>query len=162
MMLAMVEDGMDSLVARFAAHAATVEVSARVEGSPLLECVTDDLILHVFERTGPYLAARGPARVIIQPETASLTRLEHVPEATERQIEVVAVSEFHVQGTVTMRDDPFVVVDAGIPLVVSVDDVPADLRVGDAVRFQSRAPVHGFVLPPERQAAPTLTPDEQV
>ncbi len=162
MMLAMVEDGMDSLVARFAAHAATVEVSARVEGSPLLECVTDDLILHVFERTGPSLAPRGPARVIVQPETASLTRLEPGPEAPERRIEVVALSVVHVQGIVTVRDDPFVVVDAGIHLVVSVDEVPDGVRVGDAVRFQSRAPLHGFVLPPERKTAPALAPDEQV
>ncbi len=153
---------MDSLVTRFAAHAATVEVSARVEGSPLLECVADDLILHVFERTGPYLAQRGPARVIIQPETASLARIEDGPAVPERRVEVVAVSLVHAQGTVTLREDPFVVVDAGIPLVVSADDVPDDLRVGDAVRFQSRAPVHGFVLPPARQAAPALTPDEQV
>lgn len=161
MMRAMVEDGMDSLVARFAAHAATLEVSARVEGSPLLECVSDDLILHLFERTGPYVAPRGPARVIVQPETASLTRLEPGAEAPERRVEVVAVSVVHVQGIVTVRDDPFVVVDAGIPLVVSVDEVPDDVREGDAVRFKSRAPLHGFVLPPERKV-PELAPDDQV
>jgi len=161
MMPGMVEDGVDALVARFRAHAADVVVTARVEGSPLLECLTEEVVLHLFERTGPYLVAGGPARVIVQPETATLTRLEADDPSPIRSLEVTAVSAIAASGVVRACDAPFVVVDAGLPLVVAVDTLPADLREGDRVRFQSRAPLHGFVLPPERRGG-GLSPDEQV
>ena len=153
----MFEDGVDALVARFSAHAASVELASRVEGSPLLECLADGVVLHVFERTGPYLAALGPARVIVQPETATLTRLEVDDPAPERSIEVTAVSAVTACGVVRLREDPFVVVDAGLPLVVAVDELPDGVQAGDRVRFQSRPPLHGFVLPPQagRVTVPT-------
>ncbi len=161
MMRGMVEDGVDALMTRFAGHAAVVEVGARVEGSPLLECVADEVVLHVLDRTGPYLAERGPARVIIQAETAALERVELVEGALERHVEVVAVSAIIASGVVLLREDPFVVVDAGLPFVVTADELPDDLALGERVRFESRAPIHGFVLPPERRRS-EIAPDEQV
>ncbi len=156
----MIEDGVDALVSRFSVHAAAVELTARVEGSPLLECLTADLVLHVFERTGPYLVAGGPARVIVQPETETLTCLDGDDPAPLRSIEVTAVSMITASGIVRSCEAPFVVVDAGLPLVVAVDRWPAALHEGDRVRFQSRAPVHGFVLPPERRGAALATDDQ--
>jgi hypothetical protein len=159
MMPGMIEDGVDTLVARFARHAANVRLAARVEGSPLLECLADTFVLHVFERTGPYLVAGGPARVILQPETDTLETMAEGDPAPVHALEVTAVSAIAVHGVVQVRDDPFVVVDGGVPLVVSVDRIPVGLRQGQRVRFQSRSPVHGFVLPPEARRAALSTDD---
>lgn len=159
MMPDMIEDGVDALVARFAAYATTVEVASRVEGSPLLECLTDTTVLYLMERTGPYLAPRGVSRVIVQPDTALLVRVETDDPAPERHVEAQGAGRLVAGGLVVAIDPPFVVVDAGFPLVVAADVRPDDLATGDRVRFQSRAPVHGFVLPPVRDRVAIRTDD---
>lgn len=159
MMPGMIEDGVDALVARFAAHATTVEVASRVEGSPLLECLTDAAVLYLLERTGPYLAPRGTARVIVQPETSQLVRVEADDPAAARHVEALGAGRLVASGHVVAVEPPFVVVDAGIPLVVAVEALPDGLAVGERVRFQSRAPVHGFVLPATRDRAALRTDD---
>jgi hypothetical protein len=161
MMRRMFEDGVDALIARFSPHAAEVQLTARVEGSPLLECLADGVVLQVFERTGPYLVGLGRARVIVQPETATLTLLEEDDPAPERSVEVTAVSAIAVCGVIRLRDDPFVVVDAGLPLVVAVDELPDRAQAGQRVRFQSRSPLHGFVLAPEGRR-PSIPTDDLV
>ena len=159
MMRAMVEEGVDAFIARFKAYASDVQVAARYEGSPLLECFAGDLVVHLFERTNPYHAGTGRARVIIQPEAASCVRLEPDDPAPARSAESVALSALAVTGVVALRDDPFLVVDAGIRLVVAFDALPSEVAVGDRVRFQSRPPIHGFVLPPERGGGYVATDD---
>lgn len=159
MMPGMVEDGVDALVARFRGDACEVRVSPRYEGSPLLECFAGDVVLHLFERTNPYHGGAGAARVIIQPEAERVDRLEPDDPSPLRSTESVAVSALLVSGVVERREDPFLVVDAGVRLVVSSDALPGELRVGDRVRFQSRAPIHGFVLAPERSGAAAATDD---
>ena len=159
MMPDMIEDGVDAFIARFSAQAASVEVASRVEGSPLLECLTDDAVLYLLERTGPYAVSRGPARVVVQPETATLVRLDPGDPGPLRHVESLGVGVLVATGVVRSLEPPFVVVDAGMPLVVAADVVPDGLAVGDRVRFQSRAPVHGFVLPQERDRASVQTDD---
>ncbi len=155
----MIEDGVDALVARFTAHATNVEVASRVEGSPLLECLTDAAVLYLLERTGPYLAPRGVARVIVQPDTQQLVRVASDDPAPPRHVEALGAGRLVASGLVIAIDPPFVVVDAGIPLVVAVEALPEDLATGERVRFQSRAPVHGFVLPPTRDRGVVRTDD---
>ena len=159
MMRGMVEEGVDAFIARFKAHACDVQLASRYEGSPLLECFAGDLVLYLFERTNPYHAASGRARVIVHPEAASCTRLDADDPAPARTVESVGASALSVSGVVDVREDPFLIVDAGVRLVVAVDALPAELAVGDRVRFESRAPVHGFVLPPERGGAHVATDD---
>lgn len=159
MMRGMVEEGVDALVARFKGEACDVELSPRYEGSPLLECFAGELVLHLFERTNPYHSGAGKARVIIQPEAERCERLEPDDPAPMHGAEPVALSALAVTGVIQRRDDPFLVVDAGIRLVVAVDVLTPELQVGDRVRFQTRAPVHGFVLAPDRGAGLVATDD---
>lgn len=63
----MLEDSVDSFVARWRRYAADVELFPRHEGSPLLECRAGTALVQLFERTGPYLWRPGAARVIIHP-----------------------------------------------------------------------------------------------
>jgi len=159
MMPTMIEDGVDALVTRFKAHATDVEVVARFEGSPLLECLAGDIVLQLFERTGPYLARSGSVRVIVQPEAATWERLPSDDPAPVRSLEVVGVSAIHASGVVVRRDDPFLVIDAGIALVVACASLDAEVTSGDRVRFESRSPIHGFVLPQSRTGAQIATDD---
>jgi hypothetical protein len=76
-----------------------------------------------------------------------------------RHVESLGGGVLVAAGVVVSLEAPFVVVDAGTPLVVAADAMPADLAVGDRVRFQSRAPVHGFVLPPLRDRGAVRTDD---
>jgi hypothetical protein len=145
MMPAVLEDSVEAFIARFQAAAADVTLSSHVEGSPLLECIVAGHALHLFERTGPYLARLGPARVILNAECDALERVDE--EGGEARIDIVGVSAIDVTGTVLRRDDPFVVVDAGAPIVVGVTAALDGVEPGDRVRFVSRPPLHGFVLP---------------
>jgi hypothetical protein len=147
MMHTVFEESVEGFVTRFQASAAEVTLAGRLEGSPLLECLVDGVAVHVFERTGPYLASSGPARVILNLECDALERLEVEPGARTNRIEVVGVSALAVDGVVRACDEPFLVVDAGTTLVVGVTGAFPAVGIGDRVRFVSRAPVHGFVLP---------------
>lgn len=158
-MRTVIEEGVDALVARFKGHAADVEFTARVEGSPLLECLAGDVVLQLFERTGPYLARTGRGRVIVQAEAARCDRVAADDPGPRRSLEVTSVSGVKASGVVVRRDPPFLVVDAGVPLVVAFDALPDDVAVGDRVGFDSRAPVHGFVLPTTSSRVAVATDD---
>lgn len=161
MMPGMVEEGVDALIERFKQHANEVSVASRYEGSPLIECLVGEHVLYLFERTNPYLSPAGAARVIVQPEAARCERLDPADAHASHRLEAVGHSAIVASGTVVQRDDPFLVVDAGVRLVVSFDELPDDVAAGDQVRFESRAPVHGFVLPPRRTQTQVST-DELV
>ncbi len=161
MMQAVFEESVEGFVTRFRASAAEVTLAGRLEGSPLLECLVDGVAVHVFERTGPYLAASGPARVILNLECDALERLDGEPDVRTSRIEVVGVSALAVDGVVRECDEPFLVVDAGTTLVVGMTGAFPDVGIGDRVRFVSRAPVHGFVLP-RTAARTTSAADDQV
>jgi hypothetical protein len=152
MMPAVLEESVEAFVARFRRAAAQVVLSSHVEGSPLLECLVAGHALHLFERTGPYLARVGPASVIVHAECDAV---EPVTEEGAPRIEVVGVSSVVCEGIVLERDDPFLVVDVGAPIVVGVSAPLGAVAVGDRVRFASRPPLHGFVLPrPSASATP--------
>lgn len=143
----MFEESPEAFISHWRSHAADVNVFSRVEGDPLLEFAVAGVILHALERTGPYLAAPGPARIIINPVTETVELLKG---ETER-IEVTGTSRGRISGRVTHRDDPFLVVEAGAPLVVAVlGSLPAEIREGSHVTFEIQPPVHAFVLPRQR------------
>lgn len=75
----MLEDSVDSFVARWRRYAADVELFPRHEGSPLLECRAGTALLQLFERTGPYLWRPGAARVIIHPVADTIEVLTEPP-----------------------------------------------------------------------------------
>lgn len=157
MMRGVLEDSVEGFVLRFRSAAADVALGGHVEGSPLLECVVGGVAIDVFERTGPYLARSGAARVILHVECEGVERL--APDAPVR-LEVTGVSALRVDAAVVSADEPFLVLDAGFPLVVGVTGAFPEVRAGDVVRVEARAPVHGFVLPRPTARAPASLDDQ--
>lgn len=97
----------------------------------------------MLERTGPYLAPPGDARVIINP-TAQRVELH---DGRQTVLEVGGIGQARVCGRILRRDDPFLVIDAGAPLIVGVVEPIPEEAVADAwVAFDSVPPIHGFVL----------------
>jgi len=148
------EESVEHFVLQWKPYAMRVQCFARAEGSPLLEVRLPGRIVHVFERTNPYLLPPGPAMLILNPIAEQLTPTE----AGTPGLEVIGLSRLRAWGRILLRQPHTVVIDAGTPLVVSVlAGVPAFMTVGDMVAFASLAPIHGFALPPEKQLpAPTV------
>lgn len=148
----MIEDGPDAFLQRWRRYAADAVLFARPEGSPLLEAEVDGAVLQVLERTNPYLAVPGPARLLVNPTVTALQRAE----TSEPALSVPSRGGLEGAGVVLAREGRVVVVDAGAPLVLACDPAPdeADAVVGAWVRFEARPPIHGFVLPPERRSGP--------
>lgn len=139
----MFEDSLDGFISRWRKHAAPVRIFSRTEGLPLLECETAGAILQVLERTGPYLAPPGPARAIINVTVGSV----EVVTPEDRSLESTGVGQARGCGVIVLRDEPFLVVDVGAPLVVGVEEqLPAEAVVGAWVSFTAVPPIHGFVL----------------
>jgi hypothetical protein len=142
------EESVEGFIAQFKPYAATVEVLSKTEGSPLLEIVVVQKVLHLLERTAPYGSKPGKAQIILNPMTNTL---EKSPENI-KTITVPGVSKMHVQGVVLEFYAQTAIVDAGVPLVVTLlEDIPHDIALGDYIQFDSLRPVHGFVLQKEEQ-----------
>ena len=134
-----------------------VVVFPNTEGSPLLECQAGDVILSLLERTGPYTTLPGRASAII-----NVTAGEVAPsEYPVRRLEVPSVSQVVVSGLVLSREDQFLVIDAGIPLVVGVQgSVPESVSAGDWVTFEGIPPIHGFIVSGDRRR-PVVAGDDR-
>lgn len=154
----MLEESVESFVLQWKPYAASVELFAHTEGSPLLEARVGDTILYVLERTGPYNSPVGRAELIINPVVETVKRAE----AGRRRIEPTGLGKMRACGLVLVRERRFVVVDAGAPLVVGVlGSIPAEVALGDWLEFESLAPIHGFVVPPRRSET-TSTSTESI
>jgi hypothetical protein len=141
------EDSIESFIAQFKPYAATVQLLSKVEGSPLLECVAGQKVLHLLERTGPYTSRPGKAQVILNPMAESLQKTD----LAEKSFTITAVSRLKAHGLVLERSENVVIIDAGIPLVVSLFNDTHQVNLGDYVKFESLPPIHGFVVPKEEQ-----------
>ena len=157
----MIEDSVEGFVARWRTHAVRATAFARAEGSPLLEVGVGDAVLQTLERTGPYMAPTGPVRVVLHAMTPGFDPAE--PD--ERRLEGAGLGRLALAGTVVEREGALVVVDAGYPVVVGLDDPAGEAvppGVGAWVSCVSLAPVHAFVVPPERTRAAGVPTDELV
>jgi hypothetical protein len=139
------EDSVEGFIAQFKPYATTVELLPKVEGSPLLECVAGQQVIHLLERTGPYTSRPGKAQVILNPNTKAIQKAEKA----EKGVQVIAVSRLRAQGLVLEHHQDTLIVDAGIPLVVSLLNDSQNVNLGDYVSFESITPIHGFVVPKE-------------
>ena len=136
------EDSIESFITQWKPYAASVQLFSRTEGNPLLECGAAGKIFHVLERTGPYNVVPGSANVIVNVMTERVTKASE----TRKRLEVTGLSRVHVQGPVLLRQQRTAIVDAGIPLVVSVfAGLPDDVAAGDWLELDSLPPLHGFV-----------------
>ena len=141
----MVEESPESFISKWRRHAAEVELFAHTEGSPMLECRCGGVIMQLFERTGPYQSRPGTALVIINPVIAELLVMPGSPQ--QPLVENLGVSRIRLSGTIVERDGRNLVVQAGLPLVVSsLVALPEDAQVGAGVSITSIAPVHAFVV----------------
>jgi hypothetical protein len=156
-----IEESVEGFVARWRTHAVRATAFARAEGSPLLELGIGDAVLQTLERTGPYLAPTGPVRVVLH----AMTRGFEPAGQGERRLAGAGLGRLELAGAVVERDGPLVVIDAGYPVVVGLDDPAGEALppgVGTWVGCVSLAPVHAFVLPPERARVDGLPTDELV
>lgn len=139
-----IEDSVESFILQYQTYAATIEILPRVEGSPLLECLVGRSILHLLERTGPYAAKPGRAQVIINPTIESFELLE----SGSKRLEASHLGRMKAQGLVLERHQRNLVVDVGIPIILSALDDLTEVAQGDWLAFESIVPIHGFVIPP--------------
>ncbi|MFO7545037.1 MAG: hypothetical protein R6W77_06035 [Trueperaceae bacterium] len=130
-----------------------------VWGSPAADDETDD-------ETSAGSRGDGLGRTTDDGEAAAGSRLGgSVSTANEAvpSLEVDGVSRMQARGRVVEREGQFLVVDAGVPLVVGVQGaVPEQAVPGAWVRFRNVAPMHGFVLDDERRRRATERPDDAI
>ncbi|MEX2503111.1 MAG: hypothetical protein WD336_12105 [Trueperaceae bacterium] len=146
----MIEDGPDLTMQRWRAHAADVTLFARPEGSPLLEAQVAGTCLQLFERTNPYAAPPGPARVLID----ATGRVVGPGDADAPALEVPRRGALAGNGRVVERDGDAAIVDVGAPLLLHLPEDAGEVPVGTWLRFEADPPLHAFVLP----TAPTAHP----
>lgn len=146
-----IEEGPETFVGRWRRYAADATLFGRPEGSPLLEALVAGTVLQLLERTNPYLGVPGPARLLVQPTAERLAPCE----PGERRLEVPSRGTLRGRGPVLEREGRLVVVDVGAPLLVAAPDGAEEAlpEAGAWTEFEARAPIHGFVLPPERGVA---------
>ncbi|GGL17427.1 hypothetical protein [Deinococcus radiotolerans] len=133
--------------ARYAGFAAEGTLYPAREGSPLLEFGVAGRVLYVFDRSGPYAAQPGPARLVVHGvlEDGSLRSLTDREDRSE-QLQVLGVSGIEGHGVVLEVWRQVLVVRARLPLVLgSFAPLPA-VQVGDTVTFRTVPPLHGFVV----------------
>jgi len=140
----MIEDGPDAFMKRWREYASDAVLFARAEGSPLLEAEVGGTVVQLFERTNPYLANPGAARVLVNP-TATL--IEAVDEGT-RELVVPTRGTVAGRGRVVDAEGRIVVVDVGTPILVACEQASLDdvATIGAWVRFEAALPIHGFVV----------------
>ena len=110
----------------------------------MLEVEAGGAILQVLERTGPYLAVPGEAKVIINPTASSV----EVHPNGKRSVDVAGIGKMRGCGLVIHREEPFLVLDVGAPVVLGVLEPLPDAAVpGTWVSFEAIPPIHGFVVP---------------
>lgn len=140
----MFEESPDGFINRWRGYAAPVRVYSRTEGLPLLEVEIGGAILQVLERTGPYLATPGKAKVIVNPTANSVA----VHPGGSRSVDAIGIGKMRACGVITFRDDPFLVLDVGAPIVLGVvEPLPEDAVPGAWVSFEAIPPIHGFIVP---------------
>lgn len=142
-MLYMFEESVESFTARWRKEAANAYIFPRVENDPLLELEAAGIIFHALERTGPYLPSVGPGQVIIH----ALAEEAQVLDAPAARMEVTGISRARICGRITRVEAPFLVVDAGFPVVTGIlaEDF-SKYEIGATVAFDVLPPLQAFVL----------------
>lgn len=149
----MLESSPGEFAHTYAQYAAYGQLLPRPEGSFLLEFVSGDLALYLFDRCDPY-SPTGPARVLIHglidPE---ITGVE-VSAPAAPWAEAVGRSSVRGVGRVIAQTPRATIVDAGLPLVLSFPARPPytpgcwtlPAEPGDWLRFTTAAPLHGYLI----------------
>ncbi|GMA17305.1 hypothetical protein E5F05_20325 [Deinococcus metallilatus] len=145
----MLESSETEFASRYAAFAAEGELYPQPEGSPLLEFATGGRVLYLFDRTGPYVARPGFARVVVHGvlDLAGTRRLTPGEErGTPETLTVVGISGVEGTGEVLHAARQVWVVRARVPLVLAAFEPLPPVQVGEWVAFRTLPPLHGFLL----------------
>lgn len=139
--MVVLEESIAEFVERWRHHVADCLLYARPEGSPLLEALVGGRVLYLLDRSGPYAARSGVARLIVHPVAETL-----VPgRPGDEVLQSTGVSRVHAEGEVLEVGRGIVVVRARAALVTGVfDESWRGVKPGDWVSFDSLEPVHGF------------------
>ncbi len=133
--------------ARYADFAAEGTLYPAREGSPLLEFGVAGRVLYLFDRSGPYAAQPGRARLVVHGvlEEGSVRRAEEGEDCSE-QLQVLGVSGVEGCGVVLEVRRQVLVVRARLPLVLGAFAPLPAVQVGDWVTFRTLPPLHGFMV----------------
>lgn len=137
----MVESSPEEFTRRFAAYAAEGTLYPQPEGSGLLEFAAAGRVLYLLDRSGPYAARPGPARVLV---SAALKSWEAV-EPAEESLSLTGVSALEGRGELVEAGGGALVLRARLPLVLLGDPAPRP-QPGQWLHFTTEAPLHGFLL----------------
>lgn len=130
---------------RFEEFAASGVLYPQREGSPLLEFASGGRVLYLFDRSGPYAAVPGEARVVVHGVLdPAFTRL--LPEPAAQVLTVLGVSGVEGQGKVLAVRGAAVIVQARMPLVLGSFEALPGVRPGDWLAFRTLPPLHGFLI----------------
>ena len=147
-MSTVIEDSVESFITQFKPYAADLELLPGIEGASLVACIAKGKILHFLERTNPYLAHINRANIILNPSVKGVNEETSGP----KHFEPYTTSAVKAKGIVLERQLNALVIDAGIPFVVtSFEPIKEAIRSGDWISFESFAPIHGFILQPEKK-----------
>ncbi|MBB6098713.1 hypothetical protein HNR42_002148 [Deinobacterium chartae] len=137
------ENSVEEFVERFREYAAQGQLYPQPENAVLLEFAAGGRVLYLFDRTGPYTARPGEARVIVHGVLSELAPAEDLQESLFSS----GVSQLEGVGQITELQRGFLIVRCRLPLVLGVlEDRMPEVRVGDWIAFKTLAPVHGFVV----------------
>lgn len=141
------ENSEQEFMTRYAEFAATGALYPQIEGSPLLEFSAGGRVLYLFDRTGPYTAVPGAARVLVH-GLLDLSAVEvlNTEPAQGENLNGVAVSVLEGVGQVLSASRRTWVVQARLPLVLSAFEVLPEVKIGQWVTFKTLPPLHGFLL----------------
>lgn len=144
MALMVLENSVEEFVARYAAHATRGVLFPGVEGSPLLEFESGGVVLYLFDRSGPYSAAAGSARMLVH----GVAKAFEVLGADDRpeSLSATGISAVEGVGRVVQASRNVLVVQARLPLVLGSFAPLPGVRVGEWVRFETEPPLHGFSI----------------
>ena len=136
------ESSVEEFTSRFAAHAARGTLYPQPEGSPLLEFLTGGRVLYLFDRSGPYAARPGEARVVVHGVVESWAP----SEAREEAFHAVGVSAIEGVGEVVDAGPRWCVVRCRAPIVLGLLGPRGAPKPSGWIAFRTAPPLHGFIV----------------
>ena len=138
----MIEDSLESFITQYKPYAFEAEILARAEGSPLVECIAKQKVIHFLERTAPYLSTPEKHTVILNAVVKNVL----LTDDKEKQFDSPALSQLNANGLVLEHHGQHLVVDVGVNVIVSSLEPFDEIALGDWISFGSEVPLHGFVI----------------
>lgn len=148
------ENSETDFIQRFASYAAEGILYPQREGSMLMEFSSAGRVLYLFDRSGPYVASPGQAKVIVH-GILDLNELEYLDQSAQELLQVEGISGLEGVGQIKHIYRRSWVVQARLPLILSDYDTLPEIQEGTWIRFKTIPPLHGFIVEEEKKLQPT-------